>query len=87
MAPRITQKNETGEYFLSDGRTVEQAVTRLGLYEDICEKLLRDQEEISARLEQLRTQGKKNSALFKEQMGRKLINSSILSLFQARGLL
>ena len=62
------------------------AINRLGQFEDLCEELYAQQEELSRSLEALRREGKSKSAKFREQMGRKLMNSSFISLLQVRGL-
>jgi hypothetical protein len=62
------------------------AIARLYLFEEIYEKTLEEQEQISAQLEQLRLAGKERSARFRELMGKKLTNSAMLSVFRVYGL-
>ncbi len=64
-----------------------EAVDRLGVFEDILEDLFAAQERLSAQMEQLRAQGKTKSFQFRELMGKKLVNSNILSIFQTYGIL
>lgn len=84
---RYTEPSAQGIYHLApaqvqlqDGRITGPAVERLAAFENLYENLLRQQEEISQKLEVLRGQGKTNSYQFRELMGKKLMNSHTLSL-------
>lgn len=90
---RMTEKTEHDRYVISADSIqatplgfTGPAVDRLAVFEDIYQDLLEQQQQISASLEALRQAGKKNSVQFRELMGKKLMNTNTLSLFQARGL-
>ena len=82
---RLTEKTAHGGYSVPLGRE-QEAIQRLAVFENIHQQLADQQGEISAQLEQLRLEGKKNSVKFRELMGKKLANSIVLSTFQANGL-
>ena len=63
-----------------------KAIEKLAALENLHEKLLLEQSEFSTKLEQLRQEGKKNSVQFRELMGKKLMNSHVLTLFELYGL-
>ncbi len=58
-----------------------KAILRLSAFENLQESLSQAQEEISAEMEQLRTENKTKSARFRELMGQKLMNIQMNSLF------
>jgi hypothetical protein len=74
----ILQREETG--------FTGEAAERLAAFEDVYEHLLQSQETLSAKLEELRSEGKTRSHQFKEAMGKKLMNTMILSLLESRGI-
>lgn len=69
-----------------NGVLVGPAINRLGAFERIYTKLEAEQEEYSQELAKLRAEGKKNSARFREIMGKKLVGSNMLAVFHAWGL-
>lgn len=92
---RLTQKGTGREekYILGEQEIAQKpygytggAVDRLGVFEDVYEDLIAAQEHLSAQLEELRLQGKTKSYQFRELMGKKLVNSNILSLFRTYGI-
>lgn len=84
---RYTATLPDGTFYLwSDDGCTDEAITRLGLFENAYEKLVGDQEQLSAELSRLRYEGKKNSARFRELMGKKLIASNTLAMFKLYGL-
>ena len=83
---RLTQKQTDGSYTLVHEQQWPQALEKLAMLENLYEELLKNQQTLSAELEQLRLQGKKNSYQFRERMGKKLQNSDAISLLKAHGL-
>jgi hypothetical protein len=69
--------NLTGDY--SD----EDAVQRLGHYENAHMELVARQVLVEQELEKLRAEGRQKSGRFKELIARKLVNQSILDLLEA----
>jgi len=81
---RITIKNMDG-YFVPDGNT-NDAIQRLGGFEDAYEDLMDSQAQIPKDLEDMRAQGKEKTVRYKETMAQKLINNSIVMFFEKHGL-
>ena len=81
---RITTKSENG-YIVPDEYT-KDALQRLGEFEDAYEDLMNNQARIPKDLESMRTQGKEKTVRYKETMAQKLINNSIVMLFEKHGL-
>lgn len=69
----------------ADGYTGE-AAERLARFERFAADIAADQQNLAQRLEQLRAAGKKNSAQFRESLGKKLTNGAILALLKTYGL-
>ena len=63
------------------------AARRLAAFEEMAQRLLNQQGELSARLEGLPLEGKTKTVQFRELMGKKLMNTQMLSFLQAYGLL
>lgn len=87
---RLTQKNESGKYCLSQGslsndESITEAIDRLAAFENVCENLLYKQTEISAELEKLRSEDKTNTVKFKQLLANKLMNGNILAMFSLYG--
>lgn len=82
---RFTQNTQDGKYSLEE-RYFADAVERLGKFEDMVLELEEAQEKLSAKLAVLRDQGKTKSYQFRELMGKKLVNTSMLSLLETYGL-
>ena len=76
-----------GELVPLDGGMGGPAARRLAAFEEMAQRLLNQQEELSARLEGLRREGKTKTVQFRELMGKKLMNTQMLSFLQAYGLL
>ena len=89
---RLTENKEgspvvSKEYIQEDSSGFRgEAVDRLAKFEDVYDRLLISQENLSQKLEELQQQGKTQSHQFKETMGKKLMNSMIISLLESRGL-
>ena len=87
---RSTKKREDGHgYLLEKGLLADfgegfagPAADRLARFESLYERLLTRQDEITAKLEELRAADKKNSVKFKELLGEKLMNNNTLILFK-----
>ena len=91
---RFTQKKTVQEekYVLGEQEIMQNpygytgaAVDRLGVFEDVFEDLTAEQERLSAQLKELRLQDKTKSYQFRELMGKKLVNSNVLSLLRTYG--
>lgn len=70
----------------SAGGYTGAAADKLAAYETLQENILRQQDEYAAELAKLRNEGKKNSVKFRELLGKKLMNSHMLTMFQLHGL-
>ena len=79
---RITCR-ENGTVIVTDAA---QAAEKLARFEDLCEQLKAQQEKIKAQLADLRAEGKEKTARFRELMGQKLLNASMLGLLKGSGL-
>lgn len=64
-----------------------EAAEKLAKFEDLCEQLEAQQEQLSAQLAALRAAGKEKTARFRELMGQKLVNASTIGLLKGSGLL
>ena len=82
---RFTVKGGDGSYTITDSDR-EDAIIRLGLYEDAYEDLLDSIERIPIELEAMRTEGKEKTVRYKETVTQKLINNNIVSFFERHGL-
>ena len=80
---RLSGKSETG-YQLTD---LAAAAERLGRFEDLCDDLQREQEEIAERLEHLRQEGRTRSYSYKELAAQKAIGQMLLSRLRSYHLL
>lgn len=60
---------------------------RLAAFERMLEDVRRQYEELTARLEQLKAEGKTKSATFRQYLGNKLTCQYMLSLYREYGLL
>lgn len=69
----------------TDGYTGE-AAERLARFERFARDIAGGQQNLAQKLELLRNTGKKNSAQFKELLGKKLTNGAILALLKTYGL-
>lgn len=80
---RITHR-ENGAITVTDAA---QAAEKLARFEDLCEQLEAQQEQIGAQLAALRAAGKEKTARFRELMGQKLVNASTIGLLKGSGFL
>lgn len=64
---------------------IETAIQRLGIFEDAYEDLMNSQDQLTKDLEELKIQGKEKTVRYRESMGRKLINSYIITFFEKLG--
>ena len=81
---RITVKRTDG-YSVSDDY-IEEAIRRLGMFEDAYEALLGERLRLPVDLENMRMQGKEKTVRYKETMAQKLINNNIILFFEKYGL-
>lgn len=90
---RFTQKTPSGwvipAQYLTPGPEGDEgpAARRLAAFEEMAQAALNQQEELSARLEGLRRENKTKTAQFRELLGKKLMNTQVLSMLQAYGIL
>ena len=84
FANRMTLTGEDGAVYVAP-QWESCAAEKLAAFEEICEHVKMEEQRISDELERLRLAGQKNTAQFREQMGRKLTNSSLLRLLEERG--
>jgi hypothetical protein len=63
------------------------AVDKLAEFENIIDDLLSKQDEISKELELLRKSDQKKSYKFRDALGHKLINSSLITIFKEHNLM
>lgn len=83
---RMTRRVAEGKaYALVDAR-VEDAIARLGAFEDLYDSLLAEREKIATELEALRAENKQKTVRFKSLLAQKLTNQSTITLFEVRGL-
>ena len=82
---RITRPVLGGDYILSSGEK-EEAIQRLGQFEDAYERLILRREEIAVRMEELRGAGRQKSAQFRELLGEKLTIQNMLLLLESCGI-
>jgi len=82
---RFTVKRSDGSYTIADSE-VEEAISRLGLFEDAYEDLLDSIERIPVELKAMRTEGKEKTVRYKETVTQKLINNNIVAFFERHGL-
>ena len=82
---RYVQRRETG--LVLDEKFLPQALERLARCEELLSDLEREQQELAARLEDLRGQGKNKTVQFKELMARKLVNQQLRLRLEQYGLL
>jgi hypothetical protein len=66
---------------------VDDAINRLGMFEDMLDNILLEQSNISKKLEVLRKENQDKSYRFRELMGRKLINTAFISLLETNKIL
>ena len=82
---RYVQRRENG--LVLDENTLPQALERLARCEELLSDLEREQQELAARLEDLRGQGNNKTVQFKELMARKLVNQQLRLRLEQYGLL
>ena len=64
----------------------EDAIQKLGKFEDAYDSLIRSRTQIPLDLEKMRVEGKEKTVRYKETMAQKLINNSIVMFFEKHGL-
>jgi len=76
---------DTGIYSVTQ-EDLDDAIQRLGKFEDAYESLMTSQTQIPLDLEKMRMEGKEKTVRYKETMAQKLINNSIVMFFDKHGL-
>lgn len=91
--PRLTHLYSNGKYIteeinvsFNDRGVGGAAIEKLAVFETVFEELVQEQETLSQKLQEMRVAGKTSSYRYKEIMGQKLVNSSVISIFQRYGL-
>lgn len=91
---RLTKFLDNGSYSVDNDKISQnengfsgEAINKLAKIENICERLPIEQIELSKELEKLRNEDKKNSYKFRELMGKKLVNTEIITLLKNNGLM
>jgi hypothetical protein len=79
-------KKENDKYIIDD-KNCEDAINKLAQFENIIDELLLKQEEISKELDILRKAEQSKSYKFRDLLGHKLINSSLITIFKSHGLI
>jgi hypothetical protein len=82
---RYTKK--VNDKYVIDNEYYEEAVNKLAKFEDIIDELLIKQEDISKELETLRKNEKTKSYKFRDSLGHKLINTSLITIFKSHDLM
>jgi len=82
---RLTERNIEGHYIIAD-ENIENAIQKLGIFEDAYESLMESQEQIPKELESLRLNGKEKTVTYREAMARKIMNNHIVMFFEKHGL-
>lgn len=90
---RLTRALENNSYVVDDTMVQHgvngysgDAISKLAKIENMYDHLIRQQNQISEELENLRLEGKTRSVKFKQLLANKLANSNILVLFETYGL-
>ena len=81
---RYTTAN-AGTYSVKQ-ENLEDAIQKLGKFEDAYDGLMSSQTQIPFDLEKMRMEGKDKTVRYKETMAQKLINNSIVMFFEKHGL-
>jgi hypothetical protein len=79
-------KKENSKYII-DNEKYEDAINKLAEFENIIDELLLKQEEISKELDILRKAEQSKSYKFRDLLGHKLINSSLITIFKSHNLM
>lgn len=82
---RYTKK--LNDKYVIDNNNYEDAINKLAICEDIIDELLIKQEQISKELETLRREQQTKSYEFRDLLGHKLINSSLITIFKTHDLM
>lgn len=82
---RITKKSCEG-YIVSEN-DIDKAINKLGLFEDIAERVVLEQEQYSAKMNELKLAGKEKTVAFKELMIKKLNNVNLIATLEAYDLM
>lgn len=81
---RLTYQGPQG-WQVEEGRLAE-ALERLARFETAYEGILREQEELAAKMEPLKAAGRQKSAQFRELLGKKLTNQQLLLRLEFAGI-
>lgn len=93
--PRLTRAGIDGRGYMVDEDKVRhdgngcsgEAIDRLALFENVLDKVVKTQGDITAELDTLRKEGKRNTVRFRELLGKKLVNNEIMNLLELHGLI
>jgi hypothetical protein len=82
---RYTRK-ENDKYTINN-ENYEDAINKLAVFENNIDEILLKQEEISKELDALRKAEQSKSYKFRDLLGHKLINSSLITIFKSHDLM
>jgi uncharacterized membrane-anchored protein len=82
---RYTKKVE--DKFIVEESSYNAAINKLGLFEDMVDKILNEQEKISKELASLRSNNQTKSFRFRQLLGHKLTNSALISILESNNLI
>ena len=90
---RITEKTDQNQYIVANEKITQEAegysgeaIEKLAKFENLYDDLVASQDLITKELVELRSQGKEKSVKFRELLGKKLLNNSILIQMKGYGL-
>lgn len=63
-----------------------EAIEKLAKFENMLERLLKEQEETAGALEKLRKEGREKQITFKQLLARKLLVSNMLVIYESNGI-
>jgi hypothetical protein len=78
---------KSNDTYMISSEHYNEAINKLGAFENVIEELLLKQEEISKELKALRSEEKTKSVRFRQLLGNKLTNSALVTIFERHGLI
>lgn len=82
---RYTKK--TTDHYEINAEQYDEAINKLGTFEDIIDELISKQAELSKELKELRGKQETKSFRFRQLLGNKLTNSALITIFERHGLM
>ena len=84
---RFTKKSDDNEKYITDEDKIEEALQKLALFENMCEKYIEDKKNVGIRLEILKSEKKEKTVAYRELVAQKLINTQIDIFFRRNKIL